>query len=58
MEEMTFEARLTAAGLKPDAADLSALRALVADLDRAAAATRALRPYSDEPLSALRLLRK
>jgi hypothetical protein len=58
MEEGTFEARLTASGLKPDAADLPALRALVADLDRAADAIRAPRPYSEEPLSALRLPRK
>jgi hypothetical protein len=57
MEETTFEARLTAAGLKPAMEDLPALRTLVADLDRAAVAIRTPRPYADEPLSAFRLPR-
>jgi hypothetical protein len=57
MEDSMFEARLMAAGLKPSDADLPALRALVADLDRAATAIRAPRPYSEEPLSAYRLPR-
>lgn len=57
MEDLTFEARLAAAGLHPSAADLPALRALVADLDRAAEAFRAPRPYAEEPLSAFRLPR-
>ena len=56
MEE-TFEARLTAAGLKPTQQDLPALRALVMDLDRAAAFVRAPRSYAEEPLSAFRLPR-
>jgi hypothetical protein len=57
MEDSTFDARLMAAGLKPSDADLPALRALVADLDRAAIAMRAPRPYAKEPLSAFRLPR-
>ena len=57
MEESTFEARLTASGLNPAQEDLPALQALVADLDRAAAAIRAPRPYAEEPLSAFRLKR-
>jgi hypothetical protein len=57
MDDSTFEARLLAAGLKPSDADLPALRVLVADLDRAATAIRAPRPYSEEPLSAFRLPR-
>ena len=57
MEDSTFDARLTAAGLQPSGADLPALRALVAYLDRAATAIRAPRPYSEEPLSAFRLPR-
>jgi len=57
MENSTFEARLMAAGLTPSEADLPALRALVMDLDRAAAAIRAPRPYAEEPLSAFRLPR-
>ncbi len=57
METTTFAARLAAAGLKPTEQDLPALRALVADLDRAATAIRAPRPYSEEPLSAFRLPR-
>jgi hypothetical protein len=55
MEDPTFEARLTASGLKPAKDDLPALRILVADLDRAASAIRAPRPYAEEPLSAFRL---
>jgi hypothetical protein len=55
MDDTTFEARLTATGLHPKQADLPALRALVADMDRAAEAIRAPRPYAAEPLSALRL---
>jgi len=57
MDANTFEARLTASGLTPGKEDLPALKALVADLDRAAVAIRAPRPYSDEPLSAFRLKR-
>jgi len=57
MDDPTFAARLSSAGLTPDEADLAALRALVADLDRAASAIRAPRPYAEEPLSALRLPR-
>ncbi len=57
MDDTTFEARLAEAGLRPSDADLPALRALVADLDRAAAAIRAPRLYAEEPLSAFRLPR-
>jgi len=57
MEDVTFEARLTAAGLKPTNEDLPALRALVEDLDRAVVAIREPRPYAEEPLSAFRLHR-
>jgi hypothetical protein len=57
MENTTFEARLTQAGLSPANEDLPALRALVVDLDRAATAIRAPRPYWEEPLSAFRLTR-
>jgi hypothetical protein len=57
MENSTFKARLTASGLKPGNADLPALRALVADLDRAASAIRAPRPYWEEPLVVFRLAR-
>jgi hypothetical protein len=58
MDETTFEARLTATGLKPTQQDLPALRILVSDLDRAAAFIRGPRPYAEEPLSALRLPRE
>ena len=57
MEDTTFAARLAATGLKPGEEDLPALRALVADLDRAAAWIRAPRSYTEEPLSAFRLNR-
>jgi hypothetical protein len=57
MDDTTFDARLAGSGLKPAKEDLTALRALVADLDRAAEAIRAPRPYSEEPLSAFRLKR-
>jgi hypothetical protein len=58
MEDTTFDARLTQSGLKPNKDDLPALRALVADLDRATVAIREPRPYSEEPLSAFRLHRR
>jgi hypothetical protein len=57
MDDSTFEVRLAESGLKPSREDLAALRALVADLDRAAAAVRVPRPYYEEPLSAFRLKR-
>jgi hypothetical protein len=57
MEDKTFEARLALTGLTPKPEDLPALRALVADLDRAAAMIREPRPYEEEPLSAFRLSR-
>lgn len=55
MDDMTFEARVKIAGLSPKPEDLAPLRALMMDLDRAAAVVRGHRPYSDEPLFALRL---
>ena len=57
MDDTMFEYRLAASGLKPAKEDLAALRALVADLDRAAESIRAPRPYSEEPLSTFRLKR-
>ena len=55
MTDMTFPARVKAAGLtvKPD--DMPKLEALVKDLDRAAALVSGPRSYSEEPLSAFRL---
>ncbi len=55
MTEMTFADRLAATGLRPEAADIPKLEALVKDMDRAAALVRGPRPYSEEPLSAFRL---
>jgi hypothetical protein len=55
MTETKFEARIKAAGLRPDAGDMPSLEALVKDLDRAASTLRGPRPYSEEPLSAFRL---
>ncbi len=55
MDEITFAARVRAAGLTPKAEDMAMLEALVKDLDRAAALVRGPRPYAEEPLSAFRL---
>ncbi|MGE0418361.1 MAG: hypothetical protein AB7O80_16280 [Acetobacteraceae bacterium] len=55
MDEMTFAARVKAAGLNPSAEDMPKLEALVRDMDRAAALVRGPRPYAEEPLSAFRL---
>lgn len=55
MTEMTFAARVAAAGLSPKADDLPKLEALVKDLDRAAKLVSGPRPYSEEPMSAFRL---
>lgn len=55
MTEMTFEARVKAAGLNPKPEDMPKLEALVKDMDRAAALVRGPRPYAEEPLSAFRL---
>jgi len=52
MEEPTFEARLTATGLRPKPEDVPKLEALVKDLDRAAMLMRGPRFYAEEPLSA------
>jgi hypothetical protein len=52
---MTFLDRVQAAGLTVKPEDLPKLEALVKDMDRAAAQVNTLRPYSEEPLSALRL---
>lgn len=55
MTEIPFEMRLQATGLRPTVEDLPKLRAIVADLDRAAALMRAPLAYADEPSSAFRL---
>jgi hypothetical protein len=55
MSEMTFEARVKAAGLNPKPEDMPKLEALVKDMDRAALLVRGPRPYAEEPLSAFRL---
>ncbi len=55
MAVASFAARLAETGLHPKDEDLPKLEALVADLDRAAALVRGPRPYSEEPLFALRL---
>jgi hypothetical protein len=55
VSDKNFADRLAATGLSPSDADLPALRALVNDLDRAAALVRKSRDYSEEPLSAFRL---
>ena len=55
MNEISFEARVKATGLRPKADDLSDLEILVKDLDRAAAHLRGPRSYALEPLCAFRL---
>ena len=55
MNEISFEARVKATGLRPKADDLADLELLVRDLDRAAAHVRGPRSYAQEPLSAFRL---
>jgi hypothetical protein len=55
MTEMTFEARVKAAGLNPKPEDMAKLEVLVKDMDRAATLVRGPRPYAEEPLSAFRL---
>jgi len=55
MTEMTFEARVKAAGLNPKPEDMPKLEALVKDMDRAAELVRGPRSYAEEPLSAFRL---
>ncbi len=55
MDDKSFEARLRDSGLTPKAEDLPRLRALVADMDRAAALIDTPRGYAEEPLFALRL---
>ncbi len=55
MTEMTFEARVKAAGLNPKPEDMPKLEALVKDMDRAALLVRGPRSYAEEPLSAFRL---
>lgn len=55
MSDMSFEARLRAAGLRLASEELPKLQALVKDLDRAAQTVRVLRSYAEEPLSAFRL---
>ncbi len=55
MNEISFEARVKATGLRPKADDLSHLEILVKDLDRAAAHLRGPRSYAQEPLYAFRL---
>jgi hypothetical protein len=55
MTESKFEARVKASGLRPKPDDMPMLKALVKDLDRAAAMLRGPRPYAEEPLNAFRL---
>ncbi len=55
MTESKFEARVMASGLRPKPDDMPMLKALVKDLDRAAAMLRGPRPYAEEPLNAFRL---
>jgi hypothetical protein len=55
MADISFEARVKAMGLRVQPDGLSMLQAIVEDMDRAAAVVRAERPYSEEPLFALRL---
>jgi hypothetical protein len=55
MTEMSFEARVKAAGLNPRPEDMPKLETLVKDMDRAALLVRGPRPYGEEPLSALHL---
>jgi hypothetical protein len=55
MSEISFEARVKAAGLRPKPSDLPDLEALVKDLDRAAAFLRGPRSYAEEPLCTFRL---
>nr|WP_294520303.1 hypothetical protein [uncultured Rhodopila sp.] len=55
MNEISFEARVKATGLRPKADDLADLEALVRDLDRAAAQLRGPRSYAEEPLCAFKL---
>lgn len=55
MNEMTFEARVKAAGLNPKPEDMPKLEALVKDMDRAAQLVRGPRSYAEEPINAFRL---
>jgi hypothetical protein len=56
MSEIPFAARLSAQGLSLPAAELPKLEALAAELDRAAAAMRAVvRDYTEEPSNVFRL---
>jgi hypothetical protein len=55
MTNSKFESRVKASGLRPQAADMPMLEALVNDLDRAAATLRGPRPYAQEPLNTFRL---
>jgi len=55
MADISFEARVTATGLRLAPEDLPKLQSLVNDIDRAAQSLRSLRPYAEEPLSAFRL---
>ena len=52
---VTFEQRLVATGLRVGEEDREKLRAMVEEIDRAAARVRAERPYSEEPMSGFRL---
>ena len=55
MNEISFEARVKATGLRPKPDDLADLEVLVRDLDRAAAHLRGPRSYAQEPICAFRL---
>jgi hypothetical protein len=51
MSEISFEAWVKAAGLRPKPSNLADLETLVKDLDPAAAFLRGPRSYAEEPLS-------
>lgn len=56
MTEMRFEDRMATCGLRLPADEVPKLEGLVADLDRAAAAIRAVqRGYAEEPSNVFRL---
>ena len=57
MNEISFEARVKAAGMRPKPGDMADLEVLVTELDRAAQHVRGPRSYAEEPLCAFRLQR-
>ncbi len=56
MSDTNFEARMAAMGLRLPPAEVPKLEGLVQDLERAAAAIRAVeRGYAEEPINVFRL---